>query len=204
MHDNIPPPPILRAWFQERQAPTGRRDADPPRRVHPSQGAGIRESLTKRGRLYDARSRVRRVCSRAMPAPASRARLPRRIAAVLLILSVLTSTLGWAHPPCDMTQDATAATAHDGHGVEMATMGHGAMENPASTETPVSHDCRQHEDHPEKAPDCGMVAHCLQGFTVPAIVHALATADLPDLPAPSAELAPPGPAPAPESPPPRG
>lgn len=133
-----------------------------------------------------------------MPAPAPRARLPRRFAAVLLILSVLTSTLGWAHPPCDMTQGAATAGAHDGHGSDMAGMGHDA------TERPASHDCSQHADHPEQAPDCGMVAHCLQGFMVPETVRALATADLPDLPAPSAELAPLGPTPAPESPPPRG
>jgi hypothetical protein len=115
----------------------------------------------------------------------------------LLILSVLASTLGWAHPPCDMTK-AAAEVAHEGHGGNMAAMSHGA------TERPASHDCSQHEAHSGQAPDCGMVAHCLQGFMVPETVRALATGDLPDLPAPSAELAPLGPAPAPESPPPRG
>ena len=97
-----------------------------------------------------------------------------------------------------MAKGAAATMVHDGHGGDMAAMSHG------STDRPVSHDCSQHEEHRGQAADCGMVAHCLQGFMVPEAVRTLATVHLPDLPPPAAELAPPGPAPAPESPPPRG
>ena len=133
-----------------------------------------------------------------MPAPAPRALLPRRFVAALLILSVLATTLGWAHPACEMAMETVALAEHAGHGGDMAAMNHG------STERPVSHDCSQHEEHPGQAADCGMVAHCLQGFMVPETARTLAAVHLPDLPAPAAQLAPPGPAPAPESPPPRG
>ena len=133
-----------------------------------------------------------------MPASAPRARLSRRFTAALLILSVLATTLGWAHPACDMGKEPAAAMAHAGHGGAMAGAEHG------STERPASHDCGQQGQHPGQAPDCVMLAHCLQGFMVPENVRALATVDLPELPAAAAELAPLGPARAPESPPPRG
>lgn len=133
-----------------------------------------------------------------MPAPAPRARLPRRFTAALLILSVLATTLGWAHPACDMASEAAASVEHAGHGVEMVAGDH------ESAGRPASHDCGQHGEHPGQAPDCVTVAHCLQGFMVPETVRTLTAVQLPDLPAPAAELAPLGPSPAPESPPPRG
>lgn len=125
-------------------------------------------------------------------------RLLRRLAAVSLIIGVLFTTLGWAHPSCG-SHEASAAMSH---GSEHA--GHPA---PAPADEPApagDHDCqRHHEDGAPAGAACVMLAHCGMALAEPASVDAQSSGAASAAPVIAARSAPRPLAYQPDSPPPK-
>lgn len=140
-----------------------------------------------------------------MTPPTAPLRALRRLVAALLTLSIVLTTLGWAHPACESVADVRDAAA-------MVGMGHDGMPGmPAVDATdggdaghPADH-CSGHGRHSESEDaSCAMVAHC-SAATVSAAV-AIRTPELsaPTQPALPSSSRPLERADQPDYPPPRG
>lgn len=84
----------------------------------------------------------------------------RRLLSAVLALSVLLTTLGWEHRPCD-----ESATRYD---VASATSMHAGMHDEAQPAREGSHapsrDCPDHDRHEGRGADgCALAAHCAVG-----------------------------------------